>query len=189
VQSFHNLGHDVLNISRPGYAGNAIPASEKPMSDSIPVFIDFIEKVYNEKSSAKKSNSGIVLYGHSLGGAYSLSITAEAQDRVPLLGVSALGCAPVPDSKILLADPDPDPSNPRFVVETTPENIRRFMGEVEWLNIDALEPELVAQVFEPGALSNPFLSLISETDRKLANRNQVGTSRVFNPGVLRLFGQ
>ena len=27
------------------------------------------------------------------------------------------------------------------------------MGEVEWLNIEALEPELVAQVFEPGATS------------------------------------
>lgn len=140
------------------------------MSDSIPVFIDFIEKVYNEKSSAKKSNSGIVLYGHSLGGAYSLSITAEAQDRLPLLGVSALGCAPVPDSKILLADPDPDPSNPRFVVETNPENIRRFMGEVEWLNIDALEPELVAQVFEPGALSTRSCRSFQE----LTERLQIG---------------
>ncbi|EED20772.1 oxidoreductase, 2OG-Fe(II) oxygenase family, putative [Talaromyces stipitatus ATCC 10500] len=153
VQNFHSLGHDVLNISRPGYAGNAIPASEKPMTDSIPVFIDFIEKVYTEKSSARHCNGGIVLFGHSLGGAFSLSITAEAQDRLPLLGVSALGCAPVPDRKILLVDPDPEPSNPRYVVETNPENIRKFMGEVEWLNLDALEPELVAQVFEPGIKS------------------------------------
>ena len=123
------------------------------MSDSIPAFIDFIEKVYNEKSSAKKANSGIVLFGHSLGGAFSLSITAEAQDRLPLLGVSALGCAPVPNAKLLLSDPDPDPSNPRFIVETNPENIRKFMGEVEWLNVEALDPELVVQVFEPGAIS------------------------------------
>ncbi|PCG92162.1 Oxoglutarate/iron-dependent dioxygenase [Penicillium occitanis (nom. inval.)] len=150
VKNFHGLGHDVLNISRPGYAGNAIPTSEKPMSDSIPVFIDFIEKVYNEKSSAKKGNGGIVLFGHSLGGAFSLSITAEAQDRLPLLGVSALGCAPVQNSRLLLADPDPEPSNPRFIVETNPENIRKFMGEVEWLNVEALDPELVVQVFEPG---------------------------------------
>lgn len=155
MKDFHSLGHDVLNISRPGYAGNAIPTSEKPMSDSIPVFIDFIEKVYNEKSSAKKGNGGIVLFGHSLGGAFSLSITAEAQDRLPLLGVSALGCAPVPNSSLLLSDPDPEPSNPRFIVETNPENIRKFMGEVEWLNVEALDPELVVQVFEPGAISNP----------------------------------
>ena len=104
------------------------------MSDSIPVFIDFIEKVYNEKSSA-------------------LSIAAEAQDRLPLLGVSALGCAPLQNSKSLLPNPDPEPSNPRFFVETNPQNIRRFMGEVEWLNIEALDPELVVQVFEPGSLS------------------------------------
>ena len=155
MKNFHGLGHDVLNISRPGYAGNAIPTSEKPMSDSIPVFIDFIEKVYNEKSSAKKGNGGIVLFGHSLGGAFSLSITAEAQDRLPLLGVSALGCAPVLNSRLLLSDPDPEPSNPRFIVETNPENIRKFMGEVEWLNVEALDPELVVQVFEPGAISNP----------------------------------
>ncbi|KUL85401.1 hypothetical protein ZTR_07011 [Talaromyces verruculosus] len=153
VKNFHGLGHDVLNISRPGYAGNAIPTSEKPMSDSIPVFIDFIEKVYNEKSSAKKGNGGIVLFGHSLGGAFSLSITAEAQDRLPLLGVSALGCVPVPNSRLLLSDPDPEPSNPRFIVETNPENIRKFMGEVEWLNVEALDPELVVQVFEPGIKS------------------------------------
>ena len=70
------------------------------MSDSIPVFIDFIEQVYNEKSSAKKGNGGIVLFGHSLGGAFSLSITAEAQNRLPLLGVSVLGCAPVPNAQI-----------------------------------------------------------------------------------------
>lgn len=121
------------------------------MSDSIPVFIDFIEKVYNEKSSARKGNGGIVLFGHSLGGAFSLAITAEAQNRLPLLGVSALGCAPIPNSRLLLSDPDPEPSNPRFIVETNPENIRKFMGEVEWLNVEALDPELVVQVFEPGA--------------------------------------
>ncbi|KAI7971352.1 hypothetical protein EIK77_002464 [Talaromyces pinophilus] len=122
------------------------------MSDSIPVFIDFIEKVYNEKSSAKKGNGGIVLFGHSLGGAFSLSITAEAQDRLPLLGVSALGCAPVQNSRLLLADPDPEPSNPRFIVETNPENIRKFMGEVEWLNVEALDPELVTltERLQPG---------------------------------------
>ncbi|EEA21172.1 hypothetical protein EYB25_008632 [Talaromyces marneffei] len=153
AQSFHSLGHDVLNISRPGYAGNAIPTSEKPISDAIPVFIDFIEQVYNEKSSAKKGNGGIVLFGHSLGGAYSLLIAAEPQGRLPLLGVSTLGCAPVPNGKILLSNHDPDPSNPRFIVETSPENIRKFMGEVEWLNIEALEPQLVAQVFEPGIKS------------------------------------
>lgn len=129
------------------------------MTESIPAFIDFIEKVYNEKSSARRGNGGIVLFGHSLGGAFSLAITAEAQDRLPLLGVSSLGCAPVPKAQLLLSDPDPDPSNPRFVVETNPKNIRTFMGEVEWLNVEALDPELVVQVFEPSAIFYPFILL------------------------------
>ena len=166
MKDFHSLGHDVLNISRPGYAGNPIPNSEKPISDTLPVFIDLIEKVYNEKSSAKISNSGIVLFGHSLGGALSLLITAEIQDRLPVLGVSALGCAPLPNTQILLPDPDPDPSNPRFFVPTNPQTIRRFMGEVEWLNIKALDPELVVQVFEPGTESIHFyvpLEILTQT--------------------------
>lgn len=123
------------------------------MADSLPVFIDFIEHVYNEKASARHGDGGIILYGHSLGGAFALMIASEAQDRLPLLGVSSLGCVPLPDASRLLPNPDPEPLNPRFIVQPTPESIRRYMGEIEWLDVDALVPELVAQVFESGALS------------------------------------
>lgn len=150
MQNFHSLGHDVLNISRPGYGGNAIPASETPLSDSVPVFIEFIEKIYNEFSTAKQKDGGIVLFGHSLGGTFSLCIAAEARDRLPLLGVSVMGSVPVCEAKKLLPDPDPYPLSPRYVAEINPENIRRYMGEVEWLNLDALDSELVARIFEPG---------------------------------------
>jgi pimeloyl-ACP methyl ester carboxylesterase len=121
------------------------------MKDSIAVFTDFIEQVYNEKASARHGNGGIILVGHSLGAAFSLSIAYEARDRLPLLGVSSLGCVPVENSIPFLPVPDPEPHEPRFVVETTPESVRRYMGEVEWINLDALEPTLIAAVFEPSA--------------------------------------
>ncbi|OKL57253.1 hypothetical protein UA08_07419 [Talaromyces atroroseus] len=149
VKSFNSLGHDVLNISRPGYAGSVAPTTATPMKDSIAVFTDFIEQVYNEKASARHGNGGIILVGHSLGGAFSLSIAYEARERLPLLGVSSLGCLPVASSSSLLPDPDLEPHNPRFVVQTTPENVRKYMGEVEWVNLDALDPALIASVFEP----------------------------------------
>lgn len=119
------------------------------MTDSIAVFIDFIEQVYNEKASARHGNGGIILVGHSLGGAFAMAIAYEARHRLPLLGVSSLGCIPVANAPSLLPIPDLEPDNPRFVVKTNAENVRRYMGEIEWINVDALVPELIAVVFEP----------------------------------------
>jgi pimeloyl-ACP methyl ester carboxylesterase len=145
VDEFNKLGHDVLNISRPGYGGTPVPTSTTPLRDSVPLFIDFIDKVQKEKGHA-----GIILVGHSMGGALVLSITYEAQGRLPILGVSAMGCLPSLKPLGMLGDTDPDPENPRFIVEPDPENIKRFMGRMEWLNLDALSEEIVAAVFEPG---------------------------------------
>jgi pimeloyl-ACP methyl ester carboxylesterase len=108
------------------------------------VFIDFIEQVQREKSP------GIILVGHSIGGALALSIAYEAEGRLPILGVSAMGCLPTLAPLGLLGETDPEPENPRFIVENNPENIKRFMGRVEWLNLDALSEDVVAAVFEAG---------------------------------------
>lgn len=145
VNEFNKLGHDVLNISRPGYGGTPVPTSSTPLRDSIPVFIDFIEQVHKDKD-----HTGIILVGHSIGGALALSVTHEAHGRLPILGVSAMGCLPSLNPLGLLGETDPEPDNPRFIVEPSPENIKRFMGRTEWLNLDALSPEIVAAVFEPG---------------------------------------
>ena len=144
MNEFNKLGHDVLNISRPGYGGTPAPANLTPLRDSITVFIDFIEHVQRETSR------GIILVGHSIGGALALSIAYEADGRLPILGVSAMGCLPSLTPLGLLGETDPEPENPRFIVENNPENIKRFMGRVEWLNLDALSEDVVAAVFEPG---------------------------------------
>ncbi|KAH8691629.1 putative oxidoreductase [Talaromyces proteolyticus] len=153
VQEFNRLGHDVLNIYRPGYGGTPTPTTETPLKDSIPVFIDFIEQVYNEKAAAKHGNGGIILVGHSLGGAFSLSITYEAHGRLPILGVSSMGCLPTTTNMKILPEPDNEPGSLRYVTENNAENIRRFMGEVEWIQLDALTKEVIDDVFEPGIKS------------------------------------
>lgn len=122
-----------------------MPTSSTPLRDSIPVFIDFIDQVHKDKG-----HIGIILVGHSIGGALVLSITHEAQGRLPILGVSAMGCLPSLKPLGLLGETDPEQENPRFIVEPSPENIKRFMGRMEWLNLDALSQEIVEVVFEPG---------------------------------------
>ncbi|GLI82121.1 hypothetical protein PoHVEF18_010522 [Penicillium ochrochloron] len=148
VNEFNKLGHDVLNISRPGYGGTTVPTSSTPLRDSIPVFIDFIDQLHKDKG-----HTGIILVGHSIGGALVLSITHEAQGRLPILGVSAMGCLPSLKPLGLLGETDPEQENPRFTVEPSPDNIKRFMGRMEWLNLDALSQEIVEVVFEPGIKS------------------------------------
>jgi pimeloyl-ACP methyl ester carboxylesterase len=112
------------------------------------VFIDFINSIYTARRDT--GHDGIILVGHSLGGALALSVTYEAHGQLPILGVSAMGCLPSLKPLGILGATDPEPENPRFIVESNPENIRRFMGRPEWLNHDALSEDIVAEVFEPG---------------------------------------
>jgi pimeloyl-ACP methyl ester carboxylesterase len=147
VKSFSDLGYDVLNIMRPGYGGTPTPTTPTPVKDSVPAFVDLIAKVYEEDSDGQ---GGIILIGHSLGGAISLIIAAEAGDTLPLLGVSSLGCTPSQLPLNILPNPDPQPENPRFVVEETAENIQKYMGGPAQLNLDALTKDVVSAVFEPG---------------------------------------
>ncbi|KAJ5175968.1 oxidoreductase [Penicillium canariense] len=99
---------------------------------------------------SEKGHAGLILVGHSIGGAIALSIAHEAQGRLPIFGVSAMGCLPTLAPLRLLPEVDPEPENPRFVVDNNPENVRRFMGRTEWLNLDALSADIVSTVFEPG---------------------------------------
>jgi pimeloyl-ACP methyl ester carboxylesterase len=147
VKGFSDLGYDVLNINRPGYGGTATPTTKTPLRDSLPGFIDFIDQVYREK---KGGHGGIVLIGHSLGAALSLVIAVEAGDRLPVLGVSALGTLPTEGPLGLVPDPDPDPTNPRFILEQSYENITRFLGDIDCINMDALSTGVMAVAFEPG---------------------------------------
>ncbi|KAL1969768.1 hypothetical protein VTN77DRAFT_7277 [Rasamsonia byssochlamydoides] len=150
AKGFSDLGYDVLNINRPGFGGTPTPTTTTPLADSLPGFIDLIDHVYREKAGGQ---GGIVLIGHSLGAALSLVIAAEAGDRLPVLGVSSLGCLPSTEPLHLIPDPDSEPSNPRFVIAQTAENIARFLGDVDSVNVDALTSAVTAAVYEPGLKS------------------------------------
>lgn len=149
AKGFSDLGYNVLNINRPSYGGTPTPATTTPLADSLLGLIDLIDLVYREKTGGQQ---GIVLIGHSLGGALSLVIAAEAGARLPVLGVSTLGTLPSTERLNLIPEPDPDPANPRFVFSQSAENLTRFLGNLESVNVDALSGELAAAVFEPGKL-------------------------------------
>ncbi|EPS28170.1 hypothetical protein PDE_03116 [Penicillium oxalicum 114-2] len=148
VNEFTKLGHDVLNISRPGYGGSPVPTSSTPLQDSIPIFVELIDHVRTEKH-----NPGVILVGHSLGGALALAIAYEAQEKLPILGVSSMGCLPTREPLGLLAENDPEPQNPRYLVEKKASNVERFMGKLEWVNINALSGAVISSAFEPGLKS------------------------------------
>lgn len=151
MRSFSNIGYDVLNLARPGYGGTPVPATKTPLADSAQPIIELIQKVYREKSGAR---GGIVLIGHSLGAGLALSIAARAdKESFPVLGVSSLGCPPTKEKLHLWPEPDPEPDNPRFEVPQTPENIKRFMGDPDQLDLDALAPDVIEACFEPGIKS------------------------------------
>ncbi|KAF7715955.1 Uncharacterized protein PECH_004622 [Penicillium ucsense] len=148
VGAFANLGYDVLNISRPGYGNAPVPTTSTPLQHSIPAFVDLIDHV-----RTKKHSPGVILVGHSLGGALALSVAYEAQRKMPIWGVSCMGSLPTQEPLGLLAEPDPEPENPRYVVDESAINVERFMGKLEWVNLDGLSGKVIESVFEPGLKS------------------------------------
>jgi pimeloyl-ACP methyl ester carboxylesterase len=150
-EAFNNAGFDVLNINRAGYGGNPIPETAQPILDSIPLYSDLIKKIYDEESS---DQNGIILIGHSLGAAISLSLAAFEGDKLPLLGVSALGIIPTENHPAALVETlKADPDNPRFVVEPSVEAIETFMGPLELIDEDILVHPSIPEIFEPGRQS------------------------------------
>ncbi|KAL4965461.1 alpha/beta hydrolase [Aspergillus stella-maris] len=157
VKDLNNLGHNVLNISRPGYGGTPVPKTTTPFKDSIPAFTEFINKVYTDLTNITQIEPGIILIGHSIGGSLALSVAHEAKDSLPIVGVSVMGSLPSKEPLDLFPglenENGPDAENPRYITEPSAENIRRFMGEVEWLHPEALSEGVVSAVFEPGIKS------------------------------------
>ena len=130
-----------------------MPKTTTPFKDSIPAFTSFIETVYTDFTNTTKTDPGIILFGHSIGGSLALSISHEA-NNLPILGVSVMGSLPSKERLDLFPglDDDKGGDNPRYVTEPSAENIRRFMGEVEWLHPEALSEGVISAVFEPGML-------------------------------------
>lgn len=138
-----------MSINRVGYAGNPVPpAGAQPILDSIPLYSALIKKTYEEHSNGQH---GIVLIGHSLGAAISLTIAAFEGEKLPLLGVSALGIIPTESHPPGLVDMlKANPDNPRFVVEASPEAIEAFMGPPAVIDSSILVHPSMPQIFESG---------------------------------------
>ncbi|KAL3477657.1 hypothetical protein BJX99DRAFT_225877 [Aspergillus californicus] len=64
---------------------------------------------------------------------------------------------------------DNEDGNPRLVTDPSPENIRKFMGEVEWLHPDALSESVITAVFEPALKSELREYLAPGTNEYLLN--------------------
>jgi pimeloyl-ACP methyl ester carboxylesterase len=147
-KAFNELGFDILSINRAGYGYNPAPETPSPVLDSIPLYSALIKKAYEQQSNGKQ---GIVLVGHSLGAAISLSIAAFEGESLPLLGVSAFGIIPTKDHPAGLVDMlKADPDNPRFVVEASPEAIETFMGPPSVIDPSILAHPSMPLIFEPG---------------------------------------
>lgn len=145
---YTSQGFDVLNINRAAYGGNPIPDTKTPILDSIPLYANLIKKTYQEYSNGQ---NGIILIGHSLGAAISLSLAAFHADELPLLGVSALGIIPTKDHPAgLIQMLKANPENPRFVVEATPESTEAFMGPPEVIDQAVISDPSMLTIFEPG---------------------------------------
>ncbi|CZR65450.1 related to oxidoreductase, 2OG-Fe(II) oxygenase family [Phialocephala subalpina] len=165
--SFHSIpavynaqGFDVLNINRAAYGGNPIPDTKTPILDSIPLYANLIKKTYKEHSNGQ---NGIILIGHSLGAAISLSLAAFHGNDLPLLGISALGIIPTKDHPTgLIQMLKADPENPRFVVEPTPESTEVFMGPPEVIDQAVITHPSMLTIFEPGPKSE-LLEWFDET--------------------------
>jgi pimeloyl-ACP methyl ester carboxylesterase len=113
----------------------------------LPAFVDLIAEVYKEHCDGQ---GGIILIGHSLGGAICLAIAAEAGEQLPLLGVSVLGIVPVEGSTLPFPEPDPEPENPRIVFKESREMVRRLLGPEEFIKRNVFNPDVLQLIFEPG---------------------------------------
>lgn len=87
-------GFAVLMVNRPGYAGNPVPASARPIAASVPSIRRFIEEVH---ASLALRDRPIAMIGHSIGGAVALRLAAEAGEwPLRAVAVSAIGDAVAP---------------------------------------------------------------------------------------------
>ncbi|MEN0105564.1 MAG: alpha/beta hydrolase [Pseudomonas sp.] len=88
----------IFAIDRPGYGQSVDYASAAPsITDNAEILESAIHEIW---SNYKHQASGVVLIGHSIGGAICIALAAR-QPSWPLLGiaVSGVGLDPVPESK------------------------------------------------------------------------------------------
>lgn len=84
-------GFAVLLVDRPGHAGNPVPAGVGPIAASAPLIRRFVDEV---RAGLDGDDQGIVVIGHSIGGAVALRLAATRGDW-PLRGIAVSGIGDV----------------------------------------------------------------------------------------------
>jgi pimeloyl-ACP methyl ester carboxylesterase len=88
-------GYQILLIDRPGYGGNPAAPSDRPIADTAPLILRFIEECRASLPAAR----GVSLVGHSIGGAIALTLASRRGDW-PLAGVAISGIGDRPEPAI-----------------------------------------------------------------------------------------
>jgi pimeloyl-ACP methyl ester carboxylesterase len=127
-------GFSVLALDRPCY-GDSDPIGEGPISFAANAEI-LDGAVQSASDSLDSPSPGVVLVGHSIGGAIALTIAAR-QPAWPLLGVSVTGIGDVAPSGVAEAWNSMPPGQP---VTFTSEQRRQFMYGPDW----TIDPGIVA---------------------------------------------
>ena len=83
IDAAHELGFNVVALDRPGYQGSD-PLDEVTFAGNAEVLDAAISELWNEYAS---TSTGVVLIGHSIGGAVAIHLASQKHDW-PLLGVS-----------------------------------------------------------------------------------------------------
>ncbi|KAJ9143386.1 hypothetical protein NKR23_g6636 [Pleurostoma richardsiae] len=85
-------GCSIMLVNRPGYGGTKGTDSLNPIEASIPHLVALIKWIWDEETKRIEA-PGVVLFGHSIGGATTYTIAAEPELPFPLLGIAVSGFA------------------------------------------------------------------------------------------------
>lgn len=112
-------GMPVLLVNRPGHGGNPKLSGEWPIVQMVPVIRALIDKT---RAASVPEHEGIVIIGHSIGGAVALMLAA-GRGTWPLLGIAVSGIGDLPSKEIRkwYSEGPPDPFPP-------PQSATLFLG-------------------------------------------------------------
>lgn len=85
-------GCSVLLVNRPGYGGTRGTDTASPITASIPHLVAVIAQLWTVEA-AQIEAPGVVVFGHSIGGATTYTLAAEPALPFPLLGIAVSGFA------------------------------------------------------------------------------------------------
>ena len=135
-------GFEVIALDRPGYGGSdALPAGEVTFARNAEVLDAAIAQLWATRG---RNRPGVVVIGHSMGGAIAIHIAASSPSW-PLLGIAVSGIHDTAPEIVLSAWDAMPPGQP---VDFGPEQRRMFFYGPDW----TIESDIVARADISAAL-------------------------------------